>query len=78
MKLSRHARSNMRLYKISEMDILNTIKSPEGSTKEEERLIAMRKFPGKFSGYPLKVVYQKSDDEPFIITVYPLKKETWR
>jgi hypothetical protein len=32
----------------------------------------------KFSGYPLKVVYEKVEDEIFIVTVYPLKRKIWR
>ena len=59
MKISRHARNNMRLYEISERDIFNTIESPEDSTEEEDRLVAVKKFSGKFSEYPLKVVYKQ-------------------
>ena len=68
----------MRLYKISAMDILNTMETPEDSTEEEHRFVVLRRFPGKFSGYPLKVVYEKMEDELFIITAYPLKKKIWR
>jgi hypothetical protein len=57
MKISRHARNNMRLYKVSERDITSTVESPDGSTQEENRTVAMKNFEHKFSGYPLKVVY---------------------
>jgi hypothetical protein len=78
MKISRHARNNMRLYKISERDIMSAVESPDVSTKEENRMVAMKKFRDKFSGYPLKVVYEKIENEIFILTAYPLKKKMWR
>jgi hypothetical protein len=78
MKISRHARNNMRLYKISEKDIMSAVESPDVSTKEENRMVAMKKFRDKFSGYPLKVVYEKIENEIFILTAYPLKKKIWR
>lgn len=78
MKISRHARNNMRLYKISERDIMSAVESPDVLTKEENRMVAMKKFRNKFSGYPLKVVYEKIENEIFILTAYPLKKKMWR
>jgi hypothetical protein len=36
MEISRHARNNMRLYNISERDILNAIDSPDVSGREGE------------------------------------------
>lgn len=78
MKISRHARNNMRLYKISESDILDTIELPEITDMEEDRIIAIKSFYDKFSDYPLKVVYTKEKDEIFIISAYPLKKKIWR
>ena len=78
MKISRHARNNMRLYKISEKDIMSAVESPDVFTKEENRMVALKKFRNKFSGYPLKVVYEKIEDEIFLLTVYPLKKKMWR
>jgi hypothetical protein len=78
MKFSRHARNNMRLYNISEGDISETIDQPEISDREGIKVIAIKKMQDKFSGYPLKVVYEKREDELFIITTYPLKKKLWR
>jgi hypothetical protein len=78
MKISRHARNNMRLYKISEDDIMSAVESPDVSATEENRMIAMKKFRDKFSGYPLKVVYEKIKGEIFILTAYPLKKKMGR
>ncbi len=45
------------------------METPEDSTEEEHRFVVLRRFPGKFSGYPLKVVYEKMEDELFIIDV---------
>ena len=78
MKISRHARNNMRLYKVSERDIIAAVESPDVSSKEENRRVVMKNFQGKFSGYPLKVVYEMAEKEVFIVTVYPLKRKMWR
>ena len=78
MEISRHARNNMRLYKISEKDILNAIESAEVSSREGGKVVALKKFRDRFSGYPLKVVYETAANELFIVTVYPLKRKMWR
>ena len=78
MEISRHARNNMRLYNISERDILNAIDSPDVSDREGDKVVAVKKFQDKFSGFPLKVVYEKIGNELFIITAYPIKKKMWR
>jgi hypothetical protein len=78
MEISRHARNNMRLYNISERDILNAIDSPEVSGREGDKVVAVKKFQDKFSGFPLKVVYEEIGNELFIITAYPIKKKMWR
>jgi len=44
----------MRLYKISEKDILGAIESAEASFREGDKRVAMKKFRDRFSGYPLK------------------------
>jgi hypothetical protein len=66
------------LYNISERDILNAIDSPDVSGREGEKVVAVKKFRDKFSGFPLKVVYEKIGNEIFIITAYPIKKKIWR
>lgn len=57
MKLSRHARNNIRLYKIELRDILLTISSPDQTVMEGNRAVALKTHPNRFSGCPLKVVY---------------------
>ena len=78
MKISRHARNNMRLYKIREADILSAVESPGVSVTEENRMVAIKKFGDKFMGYPIKVVYENMEKEIFILTDYPLKRKMWR
>ena len=74
MKISRHARNNMRLYGIRVDDLYHTIESADFRDAEESKLIAVKSLPKRFAEYPLKVVYEKSGQDIFIITVYPLKK----
>ena len=68
----------MRLYEISERDIGSTVESPDVSTREENRMVAVKNFPERFSGYPLKVVYEKMEELIYIVTAYPLKRKMWR
>ena len=78
IKLSRHARNNMRLYNIGRGDILEALKSSDVSDIEGESLIAIKSLKDRFSGLPLKVVYKKYGDDILVITAYPLKKKRWR
>ena len=71
MRFSRHARNNMRLYKIAEQDIIKAIEEPDSTSREGGRLTAFKHFSKKFSGYSLKVVYERVKKD---ITAYPLKK----
>ena len=78
MRFSRHARNNMRLYKITEKDILKVLEEPDSTSRERGRLSAFKQFSNKFSEYALKVVYERSKKDTTIITAYPLKKKHWR
>ena len=68
-------KNNMRLYGISEEDIQNTIETPDYREKQTQtgKVIAHKVFAERFSGYPLKVVYEEAE-ETFVITAYPVKK----
>jgi len=74
LKISRHARNNMRLYGIGVDDLCQAIESADFRDADESKLIAVKALPERFSEYPLKVVYEKSGRDIFIITLYPLKK----
>ncbi len=65
----------MKLYKIDEEDIAKAINTPDISERQGDKLVAIKKIPGKFTRYPLKVVYEKMKDDELIITAYPLKKK---
>lgn len=73
MRFSRHAKNNMRLYGISAADVEATIQQPDRRDQEENYLIAYRQFFRKYGNLPLKVVYV-IEEEPIIISAYPLKK----
>jgi hypothetical protein len=73
VKLSRHARNNMRLYGIKETEIQETINSPDREDTQEGRKVAYKIFPNRFSGLPLKVIFV-IEKVTVIITAYPLKK----
>ena len=78
MRLTRHAKNNMRLYNILEMDIVKAIESPDSTDRESNKSIVLKSYTDKFSGFPLKVVYEEIGDEVMIVTAYPLKKKHWR
>jgi hypothetical protein len=73
MKLSRHVRNNMRLYGILEEEIRDAIQSPGYIERTGRKIRVHKTFLNRFSGYPLKVVYEERE-EVFVITAYPLKK----
>jgi hypothetical protein len=64
----------MRLYGIRVDDLYKTIESADFRDAEESKLVAVKSLSERFTEYPLKVVYEKSGQDIFIITVYPLKK----
>ncbi len=74
MKLSRHARNNMRLYRISREEIEDVLAHPDRVEAEGPRRVAYKTFPSRFGGLPLKVVYVEEQGEIVVITAYPLKR----
>ena len=70
--------NHMKLYGIHIGEIEEAIKSPDEEGREGKKTTALKKFIDRFSGYPLKVVYEKTGDDIFTITAYPLKKKVWR
>ena len=74
MKLSRHARNNMRLYRISREEIEETLAQPDRVEVEGTRKVAYKTLPSRFGGLPLKVVYVEEAGEIVVITAYPLKR----
>jgi len=54
------------------------LESPDSSGQEGNKMAAVKKLPHRFSGYPLKAVYNEAEEDILIVTVYPLKKKHWR
>jgi len=78
IQFSRHSKNNMRLYKIDPKDVLEAINNADKLETERGKKIALKKFEGKYTGFPLKVVYKVEQETIFVITVYPFKKKAWR
>jgi len=78
LRFSRHAKDNMRLYGIAREEVRKAINSPDSISSEVKRQVVMKRFPGRFSGYPLKVVFARDNDNILVVTSYPLKSARWR
>lgn len=72
MRISRHAKNNMRLYGITAVDVEMAIAAPDRREQEGKYLVVYRQFFRRFGNLPLKVVYV-IEEEPVIVSVYPLK-----
>jgi hypothetical protein len=67
MKLSRHAKNEMRLYRISADDVKTTVADPIGQERDQR---GNARLSGKTSdGRPILVVVA-GDDPGFVITVF--------
>ena len=67
----------MRLYDISREEIEETIEAPDAKDKEGRYDVAYKTFPERFGSLPLKVLYIL-EDEPIVISAYPLRRVRWR
>lgn len=74
LRITRHARNNIRLYGIQEADLEVVLEGPDSLTNERDRWIAVKTIPGRFYGFPLKVVYTVENDDVVVITTYPVKR----
>ena len=72
---SRHARRRMRLYNISEEDVLSAIlhHNPELAFLEGKQEVISKKILS-VHGHPIKVVFLVENDIITVVTAYPLKK----
>lgn len=64
----------MRLYRITRDEIEQTLAQPDRVDREGRYRVAYKRFPQRFSGFPLKVVYVEEENEIVVVTVYPLKR----
>jgi hypothetical protein len=63
----------MRLYRVTVTDVELTVADPDYQEEEGRYQVAYRQFFRRFDNLPLKVVYVL-EEEPVIVTVYPLRK----
>lgn len=63
----------MRLYRVTVTDVELTVDDPDYREEEGRYQVAYRQFFRRFDNLPLKVVYVL-EEEPVIVTVYPLRK----
>ena len=73
IKFSRHAKRRMKLYGISEEDVLNVLRNGRRETSEDGKLTFLHDINEKFK-YPVKVVTAHSDKGFVIISTYPFIK----
>lgn len=73
IKFSRHAKRRMKLYGISEKNVLNILRNGRRETSEDGKQIFLHDINEKFK-YPIKVVAAHSDKGFFIISTYPFIK----
>lgn len=69
IKISRHAKRRMKLYKIPESEITDILSNINLSRGEHEILKEIAGFK-----YPIKIVVSVEDQVITLVTSYPLKK----
>jgi hypothetical protein len=69
---SRHARRRMKLYRISEEEVMAVLAAGYRESCPLDRFTYTKDVPG--FKYPLKVIVQKEEDTCTIITAYSLKR----
>ncbi|OGH60368.1 MAG: hypothetical protein A3G34_10025 [Candidatus Lindowbacteria bacterium RIFCSPLOWO2_12_FULL_62_27] len=70
--LTRHAKNNLRLFRIDRSDVDQTIDPSNKVADEGKYTIYLKQFPAKYGGLPLKVV--TNDPDKAVISAYPLKR----
>jgi hypothetical protein len=73
IKFSRHSKRRMRLYGISEEDVLNVLRNGRKETSGDGKIFFLHDINEKFK-YPIKVITVQGDKAFVIVSAYPLKK----
>ncbi len=73
IEFSRHAKRRMKLYGISEDDVLAVIDKGKKEILARDQVAFVHDLTGKFR-YPIKVIGLCKEGATLIITTYPLKK----
>ena len=70
---SRHARRRMKLYGISEEDVLHVLSRGKSQARSDGKIIFLYEMKEKFS-FPIKVISAYRDTALVIISAYPFKR----
>jgi hypothetical protein len=73
IKFSRHSKRRMKLYGISEEDVLNVLRNGRKETSGDGKIFFLHDINEKFK-YPVKVITVQGDKAFVIVSAYPLKK----
>ena len=73
IKFSRHTKRRMKLYGISEEDVLNVLRNGRRETSEDGKQIFLHGINEKFK-FPVKVIAAHGDKGFVIISTYPFIK----
>ncbi|MCK4619339.1 MAG: DUF4258 domain-containing protein [Desulfobacterales bacterium] len=73
IKFSRHSKRRMKLYGISEEDVLNVLRNGRKETSGDGKIFFLHDINEKFK-YPIKVITVQGDKAFVIVSAYPLKK----
>ena len=73
LRFTRHARNNVRLYRISPSHIESAIREPEHAELQDRRTVVYKRFPEHYNNLPLKVVFETTGDDNVIVPAYPHK-----
>jgi hypothetical protein len=65
----------MKLYGISEEDVLDVLRSGKAERTKDGKNVFLSKIQGKFS-YPIKVISAYRDTTLVIVSAYPFKRRT--
>jgi len=73
IKFSRHAKRRMKLYGISEEDVLNVLRNGRKETSGDGKIFFLHDINENFK-YSVKVITVQGDKVLVIVSAYPLKK----
>ena len=73
IEFSRHAKRRMKLYGISEKDVLTVIEKGKKEESTNGKVIFVHLIERKFK-YPIKVVASHREGNAMIVTTYRLKR----
>ncbi len=65
----------MRLYGIKKSELEQALNYPDRRVEiENHRRVAVKNIPGRFGGFPLKVVYIVESKDTIVISTYPFER----